>query len=181
MEMDSADMRVRLSALWNIIGLKRGLKEDRIPCQIEEGLYLGSVGAAHNKDQLKKLNITHILTIACSLPPADPNDFVYKVVGVLDTRDADIKRHFEDCFNFIDEARKSGGGVLVHCFAGISRSVTITVAYLMKKRGMNLAQALEHVKSRRPKAAPNVGFMVQLKDFEMALQASKEEQKLSNV
>lgn len=81
----------------------------------------------------------------------------------------------------------------------------------MKKRGMNLAQALEHVKSRRPKAAPNVGFMVQLKDFEMALQgrfcatetarirssfstfrqlkicvvspfvASKEEQKLSNV
>lgn len=48
---------------------------------VSQGLFLGSVGAAHNKDQLKKLNITHILTIACSLPPADPNDFVYKVVG----------------------------------------------------------------------------------------------------
>lgn len=173
MEMDRDDLSVRLSALWNIIGLKRSLKEDRIPCQIEEGLFLGSVGAAHNKDQLKKLNITHILTIACSLPPADPNDFVCKVVGVLDTRDADIKQHFDDCFNFIDEGRQSGGGVLIHCFAGISRSVTITVAYLMKKRGMNLTQALEHVKSRRPQAAPNVGFMVQLKDFETALQASR--------
>lgn len=45
------------------------------------GLFLGSIGAAHNKDELKKLNITHILTIACSLPPAYPNDFAYKVVG----------------------------------------------------------------------------------------------------
>lgn len=40
---------------------------------------------------------------------------------VLDTRDADIKQHFDDCFNFIDEGRQSGGGVLIHCFAGISR------------------------------------------------------------
>lgn len=40
----------------------------------------------------------------------------------------------------------------------------------MKKLGMNLTQALEHVKSRRPQAAPNIGFMVQLKDFETALQ-----------
>ncbi|KAL0537916.1 hypothetical protein IC582_026907 [Cucumis melo] len=180
MEMDR-DLTVRLSALWNVICLKKSFKEDRIPCQIEEGLFLGSVGAAHNKDQLKKLNITHILTIACSLPPADPNDFVCKVVGVLDTREADIKQHFDDCFNFIDEGRQSGG-VLVHCFAGISRSVTITVAYLMKKLGMNLTQALEHVKSRRPQAAPNIGFMVQLKDFETALQASRvDEMQLSNV
>ncbi|XP_004296939.1 PREDICTED: dual specificity protein phosphatase 1-like isoform 1 [Fragaria vesca subsp. vesca] len=30
------------------------------PCQIEEGLFLGSIGAANNKDELKKLNLTHI-------------------------------------------------------------------------------------------------------------------------
>ncbi|XP_023515308.1 dual specificity protein phosphatase 1-like [Cucurbita pepo subsp. pepo] len=181
MEMDQADLSVRLSALWNIIGARRSLKDDGIPCQIEEGVFLGSIGAAHNKDELKKLNITHILTIACSMPPANPNDFVYKVVGVVDTRDADIKQHFDDCFNFIEEGRQSGG-VLIHCFAGVSRSVTITLAYLMKKRGMNLTEALEHVKSRRPQASPNVGFMFQLKDFETTLQASKEDgMKLSNV
>ncbi|KAG7026256.1 Dual specificity protein phosphatase 1 [Cucurbita argyrosperma subsp. argyrosperma] len=164
MEMDQADLSVRLSALWNIIGARRSLKDDGIPCQIEEGVFLGSIGAAHNKDELKKLNITHILTIA-----------------FVDTRDADIKQHFDDCFNFIEEGRQSGG-VLIHCFAGVSRSVTITLAYLMKKRGMNLTEALEHVKSRRPQASPNVGFMVQLKEFETTLQASKEDgMKLSNV
>lgn len=41
MEMDRDDLSVRLSALWNIIGLKRSLKEDRIPCQIEEVIQIG--------------------------------------------------------------------------------------------------------------------------------------------
>ena len=36
MEMDQADLSVRLSALWNIIGARRSLKDDGIPCQIEE-------------------------------------------------------------------------------------------------------------------------------------------------
>lgn len=47
--------------------------------------------------------------------------------------------------------------------------MTIVVAYLMKKHGMNLSQALEHVKSRRPQAAPNSGFISQLQSFERAL------------
>lgn len=48
---------------------------------ISQGLFLGSVGAANNKDALKALNITHILTAAKSLGPAYPNDFVYKVLN----------------------------------------------------------------------------------------------------
>lgn len=48
---------------------------------ISQGLFLGSIGAAHNKDELKNLNITHILTVASSLAPAYPNEFVYKVLN----------------------------------------------------------------------------------------------------
>ena len=40
----------------------------------------------------------------------------------------------------------------------------------MKKHGMTLADALEHVKSKRPIAAPNAGFMLQLHNFEKSLQ-----------
>ncbi|KAK8968724.1 Dual specificity protein phosphatase 1 [Platanthera guangdongensis] len=40
---------------------------------------------------------------------------------VFDTPDANLKDHFNECFDFIDEARQGGGGVLVHCFAGRSR------------------------------------------------------------
>ena len=49
-------------------------------------------------------------------------------------------------------------------------SVTVVVAYLMKTREMSLSEALQHVKSRRPLAAPNPGFIRQLEDFEKLLQ-----------
>ncbi|KAM5551314.1 hypothetical protein ABKV19_026240 [Rosa sericea] len=41
-------------------------KEDNIPCQIEEGLFLGSFGAANDEEELNRLNITHILTVGTS-------------------------------------------------------------------------------------------------------------------
>ncbi|XP_044497929.1 dual specificity protein phosphatase 1 isoform X2 [Mangifera indica] len=136
------------------------------------GSLLGFVGAATNKDALKSRNITHILTVANSLSPVHPHDFVYKVVEVMDREDTNLMLYFDECFNFIDEAKRLGGGVLVHCFMGISRSVTIVVAYLMKKHGMRLSQALAHVKCRRPQAAPNYGFISQLQQFEQNLQGA---------
>ncbi|KAI5650592.1 hypothetical protein M9H77_36597 [Catharanthus roseus] len=93
------------------------------------------------------------------------------VFSLSDREDVNISQYFEDCFEFIEEAKKSGGGVLVHCFLGRSRSATIVVAYLMKKHGMSLAQALAHVKERRPVAGPNSGFIAQLQNLEKTLQA----------
>lgn len=47
---------------------------------IKQGLYLGSIATAANKPALKDCNITHILTVAGRIPPAHPNDFVYKII-----------------------------------------------------------------------------------------------------
>ncbi|KAI4345571.1 hypothetical protein L6164_012679 [Bauhinia variegata] len=172
--MDQFDesMRKQIDALWRVINVARCYREDISPCKIEEGLFLGSVGAATNKSALKALNITHILTVASTLAPAHPNDFVYKIIQVADRTDTNLREHFDECFHFIDEAKRLGGGVLVHCFVGRSRSVTIVVAYLMKTRRMTLTQALQHVKSIRPVAAPNPGFMSQLEAFEKSLQVT---------
>ncbi|XWS09026.1 hypothetical protein CRYUN_Cryun40dG0050600 [Craigia yunnanensis] len=165
-------MRNQIAALLQVINFTRRFKEDNVPCEIEEGLFLGSIAAANNMDALKSLNITHILTVASSLKPTHSNDFVYKIIPVLDKEDTNISQYFDECFDFIDEAKRQGGGVLVHCFVGKSRSVTIVVAYLMKKLGMGLSQALEHVKSKRPLAAPNSGFIGQLKELEKSLQGT---------
>ncbi|KAL3626218.1 hypothetical protein CASFOL_029767 [Castilleja foliolosa] len=164
--MDQDDhFKEHKSAILKALKATRSFKKDTIPCQIEEGLYLGSLGAANNLSTLKSLNITHILSITSS-PPSYPNDFVYKTILVPDKLDANISQYFDECFTFIDEARTRGGGVLVHCFAGKSRSVTVVVAYLMFKNGMSLSEAMVHVKLKRPVASPNSGFMLQLEEYE---------------
>ncbi|RCU61423.1 hypothetical protein SETIT_J000700v2 [Setaria italica] len=159
-----------LVALMQSFCAARYRKADNTPCPIEQGLYLGSVGAALNKEALKSLNITHILIVARSLSPAFPAEFNYKKIEVLDSPDTDLLKHFDECFSFIDEAISSGGNVLVHCFAGRSRSVTIVVAYLMKKHQMSLESALSLVRSKRPQVAPNEGFISQLENFDKSLQ-----------
>lgn len=59
--------------------------------------------------------------------------------------------------------------VLVHCFAGKSRATSFTIAYMMKDRAMNLKDSLEHIWKVRPIAAPNPGFMIQLKALEKSV------------
>lgn len=49
-------------------------------------------------------------------------------------------------------------------------SVTIVVAYLMKKHQMSLESALSLVRSKRPQVAPNGGFISQLEKFQKSLQ-----------
>ncbi|XP_020242346.1 dual specificity protein phosphatase 12 isoform X2 [Asparagus officinalis] len=52
-------------------------------------------------------------------------------VPLRDTEDEDLLDYLDICLDFIDEGRKEGG-VLVHCFAGVSRSAAIVTAYLMR-------------------------------------------------
>lgn len=62
-----------------------------------------------------------------------------------------------------------GGKTLVHCVAGVSRSASICIAYLMKYKRMPLDQAYKHVKKCRSVIQPNVGFWKQLIEFERRL------------
>ena len=73
--------------------------------------------------------------------------------------------HFENGIEFIDRHRKYTS-VLVHCFAGVSRSASICVAYLMKIKKWNLEKALWHLKKCRKIINPNVGFIKKLAFYE---------------
>lgn len=54
---------------------------------------------------------------------------------------------------------------MIHCAVGVSRSVTLTVAYVMTVTGLTYPQALSVVQYRRPIANPNDGFKRQLEAF----------------
>jgi hypothetical protein len=58
---------------------------------------------------------------------------------------------------------------LIHCIQGISRSVTLVIAYIIFKYGYDYKKAESFVKQKRVIACPNNGFMVELIQFHKRL------------
>jgi len=55
--------------------------------------------------------------------------------------------------------------ILFHCYAGVSRSTTFAIAYLMVTLNLSIEDAYTLVKSKRSMIHPNYGFMDALKEF----------------
>jgi len=91
---------------------------------------------------------------------------ILKFSHIVDSERNPINTIFQESFDFIDESLNNNKGILVHCNHGMSRSVTVVVAYLMKKFRVGYKKALEYVKEQRPLARPNQGFINQLMDYE---------------
>lgn len=132
---------------------------------VPDRLYLSGVVEANNQELLRQSGITHVINLS-------GHDIVYpsSVDGIMTVMIDDhpfarldvITHYFQLTNRFIDEALQNPQGrVLIHCFAGISRSVTVLVAYLMNQ-GLCLEEALQQVRQRRPMAQPNPGFLAQL-------------------
>lgn len=75
-----------------------------------------------------------------------------------------VERFF--LLSLLDHVKQSGGKVLVHCEAGISRSPTICMAYIMRTQRLRLEAAFDIIKQRRDVISPNFSFMGQLQQFE---------------
>lgn len=129
--------------------------------QITEKIFLGNEDAQRDKEKLKKLGITHILVVGNGLEIFHPTDFEYKQFEVNDFPTENISKYFQEAFDFIEKSDK----VFVHCAAGVSRSATIVIAYIMKKKKLDHESALAFVTSKRPVIYPNSGFIKQLSEY----------------
>ena len=144
--------------------------------QISKELFIGNLYDAKDFNLLKKKGITHILCAAGELKPNFPNEFEYLTLnGASDHEDYNLSKDFDRAADFINKGVKQGGKVLVHCAAGISRSTSCMMAYLMKHRGMKLLDAYKLCKSGRAIVNPNEGFKRQLEGYEKSLISARKE------
>ncbi|XP_028827354.1 dual specificity protein phosphatase 4 [Denticeps clupeoides] len=142
------------------------------PVEILPFLFLGSALHASKKDMLDGMGISALLNVSSNCPNHFEGLYQYKCIPVEDNHKEDISSWFIEAIEFIDSVKDSNGRVLVHCQAGISRSATICLAYLMKKKRVRLEEAFEFVKQRRSIISPNFSFMGQLLQFESQVLAT---------
>ncbi|XP_072272090.1 dual specificity protein phosphatase 18 [Pyxicephalus adspersus] len=137
--------------------------------KVTKSLYLSNEEAAYNKTLLHAHRITCVINVSVQGPVGIPSVPEYLHIPVADTPNSPLCNYFETVADKIHEVEVNGGCTLVHCVAGISRSATLCLAYLMKHRAMTLREAHTHLKKRRPFIEPNLGFWSQLIGYELQL------------
>ncbi|VDQ04127.1 unnamed protein product [Trichobilharzia regenti] len=169
------------------------------PSPILPHLVLGSREDANSPTICKQYGITHIVNV--SLEGGIPSHILkqnFYQIPVNDNYTDLMTPYFKDAFAFIgklylvkfvchvvesgayikvfclllDSAKTAHGRVLIHCSAGISRSPTLAIAYLMYSCRMKMREAYDVVKSGRNSVAPNFNFLGQLLEFEHHLHDS---------
>lgn len=92
----------------------------------------------------------------------------YLHVKLRDESKENLIENLDTTFAFIKKCQDEKTDLLIHCVAGISRSPSILIAYLMKANKLNFDQAFELVKKKRTQICCNDGFRNQLRlYFEM--------------
>ncbi|KAM3939077.1 dual specificity protein phosphatase 18 isoform 1-T2 [Leptodactylus fuscus] len=138
-------------------------------CQVTNSLFLSNAAAASQPALLTSHRITCIINVSLECTACIGPDVEYLHFAVADLPDTPLHEYFETVSNKIQEVEASGGRTLIYCAAGISRSSTLCLAYLMKWRGLTLLAAHAHLTTCRPIIRPNIGFWRQLIGYELYL------------
>ena len=162
-------------------------------------LYLGDATHAEDIKVMKHLQITHIVNCCpqsqkCKFENGqDGLNIKYLNIDILDDEDVQIGIYFNTVVKFIsntlimkngksinntnnkydkntdNDNNSSSSVVFVHCVAGISRSSSMIIAFLMFKNKWTFDESFKYVSNKRPMISPNKGFITYLKQWENKL------------
>jgi len=135
-------------------------KPDKVPAEIVPGLFLGSQDCV-DPEVIGQFQIELILSVGIE----------------VSVETANVERHFVECLD-LPETRledvlskaipilEMGKRTLVHCNAGVSRSTSVVIGFLIRCKKMSFEEAFNLVKSKRECIRPNDGFMKQLRELQ---------------
>ena len=106
-------------------------------------LYLGNIFGAWDIKLLASKNITAVLSVI-DTKKIDYTESCVKdnlFIPAIDVESFNLEEHFSETYEWLDKNLEKTN-VLVHCQVGVSRSATIVIAYVMKKRNLGVDQAL---------------------------------------
>jgi hypothetical protein len=142
--------------------------------QVDPNVFIGGYLAASDPGEVRRRGITRIVKMFRD-DAEYPGGYhrhpgvTYAVFPTLDTPEYDIRGDAIEALRFIKEGVDANERVLVHCHAGISRSSTVVLLYLMIYQGLGLDEALDYLTRIRPVVAPNKGFMRHLRATDVSL------------
>ena len=138
---------------------------------ITRNIFLSDIYIAQNRDILLSNNIHYVINMANNPTyiKFTEDDITYMDIKIDDSNRENISMYFEPTYNFIENGLSHGSNVLVHCQAGISRSATIVIAYIMMKYNASYEAAIEFVRSKRNFIGPNIAFIQSLINLQKSI------------
>lgn len=114
--------------------------------EIDTGVFLANANVAKNLNFYKEKEIKAVLNCSHDLP--FHMDGIHQMrISLVDTPESnnEMLLQLKPAVEFI----KNNKPILIHCFAGISRSPTVSAAYLMETKRMSPQDAVNFIVSKR--------------------------------
>lgn len=132
------------------------IRPANLATKIKPNIWISGWIPSCNKHFLKKYGITRILRCYEDGGENQFPDIKYLVIPADDLPEYNIAKHFDMAIEFINDAIANDETILIHCHAGISRSASIVIVYLM------CLEAFKYLRYHRPIVCPNEGFTNQI-------------------
>lgn len=132
--------------------------------EILPNLFISSFKDIINNNYIEEYNIKYIINLSEMNINFNEEIEQYRI-NIKDYEESDISKYFTKTSRIICNRLIKKENILVFCFAGKSRSASIIISFLIKKRHMSFEEAYKLMKEKNPKTSINEGFIKQLKNI----------------
>lgn len=157
-------------------------------------LFISNWDTSNNPIILQKYNIKAVVSLETLPKPTntliyyDKHNIDHIYIHIGDHPSENISQHFDRTYDFINRHISNGENIIVHCMAGISRSASIILNYILRNTYENnqaytcpcklFQNVLSYARSKRPILNPNMGFQKQL--LQKAIEYQQESDRQQN-